>query len=171
MNVKSWYQTHIVAVCLLFVAPLSFAEINTSSTFNKIESLVGVWQATLPDGKKMDISYKEMNGGTILETYHSQDPMWWNMSSVYYKDNDRILLSHYCSWGNHPRMNSKVGMVDNKNNSIEFNFVDLVENAPEKGHMHHLKIVFTDEDHISHQWIWREKGKDTPLSLTLVRKS
>ena len=170
MNFKRGCYLVITLGCIIFSAPSAFSELAPNSTFDKIESLLGVWQATLPDGNKMDISYKEMNGGAILETYHSQDPMWWNMSSVYHKDNDRILLSHYCSWGNHPRMNSKVGIVDNNNNTIDFKFVDLVENAPDKGHMHHLKITFTDEDHISHQWIWREKGKDTPLTLTLERK-
>ena len=84
------------------------ADKNTKAGFEKLRSLVGEWQATLPDGKLMRVSYAEINGGAIEERYRSKDPMWWNMSTVYHLDKNRIMMTHYCSWGNHPRMTAIV---------------------------------------------------------------
>lgn len=139
--------------------------------FNKIKSLIGTWSGTLPDGNKIEITYEEISGGAILEKYHSQDPMWWNMSSVYHLDKDKILMTHYCSWGNHPRMQSRHANIDEDLKQIAFKFKDIAQNQPEKGYMHNLTFEFQDQDHLAHHWTWREKGKDTPLKLTLIRQN
>ena len=138
------------------------------SGFEKIKSLVGSWQGTLPDGKPIDISYREINGGAIVEIYHSKDPMWWNMSSVYHAGADRIIMNHYCSWGNHPRMTARFEPA--QKDRLKFRFLDMTTTASENGYMHDNTIYFEDDNHISHHWIWREKGKDTPLVLKLERK-
>lgn len=135
--------------------------------FEKLRSLVGEWETTLPDGKTMRITYEEINGGVIEERYRSEDPMWWNMSSIYYLDNDRIMMSHYCSWGNHPRMTATPG---DETNQLDFRFLDMTYTQPENGYMKHVSFDFEDHDHITHHWVWHEQGKETPLTLTLVRK-
>src|SRR5690242_2871368 len=91
--------------------------------FEKIRALVGEWEATQPDGKLMRVTYEEINGGAIEERYRSDDPMWWNMSTVYYLDKDRIMMAHYCSWGNHPRMTATV--PDGKIDTLDFKFLDM----------------------------------------------
>lgn len=178
MNVKI-----LLSLALSFALSPTYADFLVDAGFKKIESLVGQWQGTLPDGNFIEISYEALNGGAILEVYHSKDPMWWNMSTVYHKGSDRILMNHYCSWGNHPKMEAelnteKIGESDllvselgtKEIETLEFNFIDLVRTKTDKGYMHHLKFSFQDRDHLTHQWTWRENNKDTPLKLTLVRK-
>lgn len=141
---------------------------NTVSGFERIKLLVGDWQGTLPDGKPIDISYRMINGGMILEQYHSKNPMWWNMSSAYHLDNNKIMMTHYCSWGNHPRMSAIVPSGDVT--KLQFNFIDMTQTQPSNGYMHNSAFNFQDRDHFTHHWTWRDKGKDTPLMLALKRK-
>jgi hypothetical protein len=140
----------------------------TVAGFEKIRALVGEWEATQPDGKLMRVTYEEINGGAIEERYRSEDPMWWNMSTVYYLDNDRIIMAHYCSWGNHPRMTATVpeGRID----TLDFRFLDMARTRPDNGYMKHASIQFGDKDHFSHRWVWDDKDGEKPLLLTLVRK-
>lgn len=146
----------------------AWSEHTVPIAFNKIKSLVGDWQGTLPDGKSIDISYREISGYVILEVYHSTDPMWWNMSSVYHADVDKVIMSHYCSWGNHPRMTSQP--LSSDGTVLDFNFLDMTETAPDHGYMHNVSFHFQDEDHFSHHWVWRENGQDKPLVVTMARK-
>lgn len=140
---------------------------STLADFEKLKMLVGEWQGTLPDGKPIEISYQEISGGAVVEIYHSSDPMWWNMSSAYHLNNDRIMMTHYCSWGNHPRMSA---IPDKDKKTLKFDFIDIARTQPQNGYMHSLTFNFIGKDQLKHHWTWREKGKDTPLTLTLTRK-
>lgn len=155
-------------VCMALSHPLAVAGERTVAGFEKIRALVGEWEATLPDGKPMRVTYEEINGGAIEERYRSEDPMWWNMSTVYHLDNDRIMMSHYCSWGNHPRMT--VTVPDGAIDTLDFRFLDMTYTRPDNGYMKDVSFQFRDKNHFTHRWVWHEKGKETPLTLTLVRK-
>jgi hypothetical protein len=148
------------------LAPIACAE--EGSHFDTLKMLVGEWRGTLPDGNPIDISYRQISGGAIIEEYHSTDPMWWNMSSVYHPDTDKIIMSHYCSWGNHPRMTAEYSKI--QDNKIAFQYLDIARTQPDNGYMHNATIHIQDQDHFTHQWIWRENGNDTPLTLHLQRK-
>jgi len=137
------------------------------AAFSKLQSLEGEWRGVLPDGGAIEITYEQINGGAIIERYRSQDPMWWNMSTTYHRDNGRIVMSHYCSWGNHPRMSAVIDANGMKR--IDFDFIELAENEPENGYMRDFEIEFIDRDQVAHYWTWREEGDDTPLKLTLSR--
>jgi hypothetical protein len=162
---------HSLALLLLWACiPASAAPSHAGDTppaFQRIESLVGEWQGTLPSGKPIRITYEKINGGAVLERYRSTDPMWWNMSSAYHLDNDRIVMTHYCSWGNHPRM---IAFVDDTPvGRLDFRFLDMAENEPSNGYMRNMTFEFEDENHFKHHWTWRKNGKETPLTLTVER--
>jgi hypothetical protein len=61
-------------------------------------------------------------------------------------------------------------------NTLDFRFLDMTYTRPENGYMKHVSFQFRDKDHFTHRWVWHEqdketrKDKETPLSLTLVRK-
>lgn len=163
------YQTIILALFFIaFAASSSLPKNNTVTGFEKIRSLIGEWDGTLPDGKPIKISYQEISGGAIVEIYHSQDPMWWNMSSAYHRDKEKIMLTHFCSWGNHPRMAAIVPTGAIKR--LEFDFIDITKTQPQNGYMRNVAFEFKSEDHILHHWLWQEQDKQVPLTLTLKRK-
>ncbi len=158
----------VLPVCMLVSAAPACAGDDPPPAFRKLRSLAGEWHGTLPSGEPIRITYEEINGGAVVERYRSTDPMWWNMSSAYHLDGERILMTHFCSWGNHPRMSASPAHATAVD-SLEFEFLDMARNEPSNGYMRNVTFEFEDEDHLEHHWTWREDGEDTPLTLSLER--
>jgi hypothetical protein len=55
--------------------------------------------------------------------------------------------------------------------SISFDFLDVTNLPnPRTGHMHHAVYLFSDADHYTEQWTWRQDGKDTTYQYEMQRK-
>ena len=135
-----------------------------SSGFDKLKSLVGVWQGTTKDGKPVQVSYKLVSAGTSLMETLDMGEHKENMITMYHMDGDRILMTHYCSMGNEPRM--RAASASRKDNKLTFKFVDVANLAAAGApHMHGLVFTFKDNDHITQEWTMRAKGKDEPPSV------
>ena len=80
--------------------------------------------------------------------------------TMFYLEDDRLMLTHYCDAGNRPRMAGKVS-PDGK--SVEFDFLDL-SGGNERGHMHHAKFTFIDENHHLEEWTYMMPG-DKPVRV------
>ena len=162
--------------CLSILAVLSLITLFTNSTFaqqkakagfEKLNSLVGEWQGKGPNGLLVNISYQSLAGGTaLMETRApTNEP---SMISIFHIDGDKLMMTHYCSDGNQPRMRAEVFTKEIK--SLDFNFVDVTNLAkPATGHMRNLSYTFLDKDHITQVWTWRQDGKDNPAVFDLER--
>ncbi len=135
-----------------------------SPGFEKLKTLVGTWQAKSKEGIT-EVSYKIISAGSgVMETMsHSKDEA--AMVTIYHRDGDNLMLTHYCSAGNQPRMRAEPITGDPK--MLTFSFLDVTNlGSPDEGHMrdghmHKLVVTFQDKDHFTEEWTWREKGKDT----------
>jgi hypothetical protein len=156
----------VALVCLLPHSAL--AQSRAFAGFDKLKSLAGQWQATLPDGKIHKVIYEVASGGSALvETLIPPDEP--SMMSIYHMDGDKLAMTHYCSAGNQPRMLAVVTEADIK--SLRFVLVDATNLAgPSDGHMQSLTIRFKDSAHIRHEWTWREGGKDNLSVFDFERK-
>lgn len=157
---------------LLFVAALfavsAEAQSKAAPAFDKLKALAGEWYGKAADGGERKVSYRIASGGsTIIETL--TPPNEPEMLSVYHRDGDALVLTHYCSAGNQPRMRAEVPAGDI--NLLDFKFVDATNlKKATDGHINHMTITFQDKDHITVMWNWRENGKDMPLTVNLTRK-
>ncbi len=137
-----------------------------SAGFDHMKALTGNWQAKLPDGKVTRASYEVDAAGTaVVEKLQSEgEPP---MVTVYYPDGPEVMLTHYCTLGNHPRMRTAgAGTGD----SLSFAFVDATNmKTANDAHMHRVKIVFADTDHFSQTWTLSKDGKETPLTFHFER--
>jgi hypothetical protein len=140
-----------------------------SSGFDKLKALVGVWQGTTKDGKPVQVSYKLVSAGTSLMETLDMGEQKENMITMYHLDGDNILMTHYCSMGNEPRMRASASF--GRDNTITFKFVDVANlAAADAPHMHGLVFTLKDKDHIAQQWTMRAKGKDeSPTVFDLTR--
>jgi hypothetical protein len=110
-----------------------------------MKSLVGTWtgKADMGEGPvEMTVQYRVLAGGSVLEercfigTPHE-------MVSMYYDQNGRLAMTHYCVMGNRPGMLLKSS--DSK--AIRFDFDKTCGIDPTKeSHMHALTITFDDAD-------------------------
>ena len=81
------------------------------------------------------------------------------MVTIYHPDGDRLMMTHYCSAHNQPRMRSQSVSTEIKN--ITFDLVDVTNlSAPDAGHMKKLVVTFADRDHFTQEWTWAQNGKE-----------
>src|SRR5258708_4442203 len=100
-----------IAALIGIVASLGIADTmpsppKSSADFERLKSLIGVWQGTETGGHgpaDVRVEYRLTAGGSALEeklfpgTPHE-------MVSVYYDEDGKLGMTHYCMLGNHPRM-------------------------------------------------------------------
>jgi hypothetical protein len=138
----------------------------------RMKKLAGTWVAVGEDGKPTDqvVSVIKVTaaGSAVHETLFPGQPH--EMVSIYTRDGDDLVMTHYCALGNQPRMKA-----DPKSpaNQIHFQFAGGSNLDPKKDkHMHEGTITFIDEDHLEWKGVAWEGGKpcDVCTTLKLVRK-
>lgn len=137
--------------------------------FDKLRFLLGEWQGKGgPRNEPIRLWYKLVSGGSsLVETEKvGEEP---EMITVYHIDKDRLMLTHYCSANNQPRMHAAPPSGPVKEIVFSLDDVTNLEN-PDDGHMKGLVLDFQDDDHFSQKWTWAEKGKDVAYTFKLSRK-
>lgn len=159
----------IILVSLAVVATNSaFAQSRAAAGLDKLKSLAGEWMAEGPEGL-VNVSYQITSGGTaLIETRTpANEP---SMVTIFHLDGDNLMMEHYCSAGNQPRMRAELRAGDLK--KITFTFIDVTNLAkPSAGYMRGLMFSFVDEEHFTQVWTWREGGKDTSSTFNMKRKA
>ena len=136
--------------------------------FDKLKSLVGEWDGTSNDGKPVHISYTLTSAGSAL--MEAIDPGTdHSMISMYHRDGQKLMMTHYCAAGNQPRM--RAGDLSADGRTLSFSFVDATNLAKAADpHMVKLVLTFADDDHLNQEWTFRTNGKDAPTVFQLARK-
>ncbi len=151
---------------LLLAVSVASAE-DSATTFAKLKKLVGTWEVKLPDGKITIVKIESIAAGSAL-MQTQPDEHEGTMVTMIHPDGNRLLLTHYCSAKNQPRMVAD-STADGK--TIRFNFLDITNLPdPEAGHMRGMIITMEDQDHITQQWQFRENGKELSETFPMVRK-
>jgi|SRR5579862_420659 len=139
----------------------------TPAAFDQLKALTGTWQGKSSDGKlAMKASYEVYGNGTaVVETLSGMGES--PMVTVYYPDGPQVMLTHYCTMGNQPRLRT-TGAGGGK--QLSFAFVDATNmKSPDEAHMHGLEITFADRDHFSQRWTMKKDGKDIGDTFTFER--
>lgn len=146
----------------------SAAPAHAAHAFDKLKTLAGVWQGTGSDGKMRTVSYQLAAGGTVLvETLTPEGEP--SMVSLYHRDGEKLMMTHYCSAGNQPRMRAEIPGGDF--NKLDFVFVDATNLAQtSEGHIHGLTLTFEDAGHLAQTWTWSENGTEVSDTFKLSRK-
>jgi hypothetical protein len=92
------------------------------------------------------------------------------MVTMYHADGSVILMTHYCSENNQPRMRASGLSPDGK--SIDFKFVDVTNlSSPNAPRMTELVLVFSDANHLTQRWTNQEApGKSHTSDFQFTRK-
>ncbi len=155
-------KTHLLLASLLLAAPAVYgaasepATIDAKAAFDRLRTLAGAWEAKTDNGKTIHITYDLIAGGSALvEREVVEDTV---METIYHLDGSRLLLTHYCMLGNHPRMQAR--KFDPATGELAFDFLDVTNLAnPNAPHMHNVLMRFVDKDHLMSQWQLFEGGQ------------
>ncbi len=164
------------AICMIAVGAIAVgllavhagSQSKRASGFDRLKTLVGEWQAASPKGEVFTSTIRPVSNGTALEeTFQNSEAD--QMVTLYTPDGDRLLVTHFCSTGNQPRMETvpvKAGQ-----NEFAFSFVGVSNlKSLATGHMQNMTLQIVDDDHFTEQWTWRENGKDKTNTFHFTRK-
>ena len=141
----------------------------TTPAFDQIKSLVGHWEGSTPEGKKGQASYELIsNGSVVMERLSS--PNEPEMITMYSLEGDRIFVTHYCSAGNQPTMQTAPSPA--ANGKLDFTFLRLAgAKSPDEAHMVSLSVSMPDKNHLNQVWTFTDHGKTMTENLNFTRKS
>jgi hypothetical protein len=160
-------STRTAAVILIALATtVALAQSDAQKSFTQLKSLAGSWEGKSSDGQPLLVSYRETAGGSALMSEIQGDH---SMISMFNLDgSSRLLMTHYCSAGNQPRMQASVS-PDGK--ILTFTYVDATNLAtPDAGHMQSMVLTMLDDNHHTEDWTFIDHGKEMKKFFDLRRK-
>ena len=155
----------VTSLLLISITP-TWAQSDAQKALDRFKSMAGTWTGKGAQGQTSEVTYQLMAGGTsVMADIKMGDEA---MTSMFYVDGDRLLMTHFCPSNNQPRMKATIS-PDAK--TVTFDFVDATNlPSPQAGHMHKVVYVFTDSDHYSEDWTWKHEGKDAHFQFEMQRK-
>lgn len=160
-----------LSLCLFLVSSLTAQEMQhgTRSTpaFDQLKSLAGEWQGKTSSVAATKVTYKVVsNGSVVMETLQPANEA--EMITMYTVEGDRLVVTHYCSMGNQPTM--QTAALSGATGKYEFTFVRVAgTKTPDEGHMVGLSLSIQDKDHITQMWTFLQNGKAESETFTYTR--
>ena len=155
---------------LLSLSSLAFAQSTAApvapnqsqKSYDMMKSLAGTWLGTV----KMDPIQPGIDDTTVQVTIHvtsSGNAVVHEMKatgttvgdiSIFDKDEDRLLLTHFCDAANRPRF---VGKLSPDGKTLEFDFLD-VAGGTKFGYLQHVVFTIIDAEHHTEDWNYMAPG-------------
>jgi hypothetical protein len=173
MKVRAAFSLFVIA--LSAVAPSARAEDKAAPAnaqrFEALKKLAGDWVEVGKDGKPADKVVSSIRvtsaGSAVQETLFPGSDH--EMVTMYHLDGDDLVLTHYCSLGNQPRLRAEPGTDVNK---IVFKFVSSTNlKSNDDHHINGATLTLDGKDHFQAEWVSCKGGKTChQVRLDLVRK-
>jgi len=165
----------LLAIALFAVVNSSRADEKNQSAsvqrFEALKKLAGDWVQVGKDGKPTDKVISSIRvtsaGSAVQETLFPGSDH--EMVTMYHLDGADLVLTHYCSLGNQPRLRAEPGKDVNK---IVFKFVSCTNlKSKDDHHINGATLTLDGKDHFKAVWVSCKGGKTChQVSLDLVRK-
>jgi hypothetical protein len=149
----------IVILALVIAAPAWSAAPAAPVAFATLTNLAGDWELQADGMKAQTVNLKVISAGSVLMETMAHD----NMVTMYHLDKDHVMLTHYCSAQNQPRLQAK---VSDDGKVFTFDFLDVTNlSSPNAGHMRKMVLTVQDNDHFTEEWTYQQDGKDADHSV------
>ena len=159
----------VAALALGIFAVQAGSQAKPAGGFDRLKALVGEWNATPEGGKTFTSTIRFVSNGTALEETFDDSEKHIQMVTLYTADGDRVALTHFCSMGNQPRMETPG--VTHASNEFAFAFTGATNLASaDDMHMHQMTLKIDDSDHFSETWTMHASGKEQTETFHFIRK-
>lgn len=157
----------VLAVCGGLV-PLAAQSQPAATAFDRFKQMEGEWiDVDGAFGKKGAVvaTYKVTgSGNTVIESFPVGTPH--EMTTVYHRDGNAMLLTHYCSGGTQPRMRATTV----SGNVLEFAYEDGTNiDVAKTSHMHNMRWEWISNDEVKAVWHNWANGKEDSAHLGVMR--
>jgi hypothetical protein len=160
----------VAALAVGIFAVQAGSQAKPAGGFDRLKTLAGEWNATPEGGKAFTSTIRSVSNGTALEEAFDDGDKHIEMVTLYTADGDRVALTHFCSMGNQPRMETPG--VTHDSNEFAFAFTGATNLAsPDVMHMHQMTLKIDDNDHFSETWTMHASGgKEQTETFHFTRK-
>jgi len=140
-----------------------------SPEFERMKTLVGTWTGKTDMGEgpiDVTLQYRLLAGGSVLEERcFAGSPK--EMVTMYYDQNRKLAMTHYCVFGNRPGMLLKAS--DSQSIKLDFDATCGIDPRKES-HMHAVTITFDNADTITTSCKAIMDGKEMPDHATTLKR-
>ena len=145
--------------------PPATASNAVDTAFQRLSGLEGEWAMTDNPGSPLRIRfYPTAGGSTLVEEWVVGDKR--HSLTVYHRDNDTLIATHYCPQGNQPRL----ALIRNgSTDTLAFSFRDATDLGDGESALHDLGFDLSDPGRIIRTETYRSGEQVKPSSLTLAR--
>lgn len=158
-----------VTALAVLISTAACAQSDAQKSFTQLKSLAGTWQGKNGQGMPLEVKFRDTaDGSALMSEIQGHGPE--NMISMIHLDGpNRLMITHYCSAGNQPRMQ---GTASPDGKTFTFDFVDATNLAtPDAGHMQRVVFTIVDADHHTEEWTFMDHGKQMKEFFDLRRKA
>ena len=167
---KSLVFVFVLAVAVLSLPAMAGEPSAAENSFATMKALAGTWQGRVTtdpptpeaDNKAVEVSLRVTSMGNALVHEMTLEGRPDHPVTMFYVDDNRLMLTHYCDAGNRPRMTAR---TPTQGKTVEFDFLDL-SGGNEHGHMHHALFTVLNRDRHSEDWTYMGPG-NTPVRAHL----
>ena len=135
--------------------------------FARIASLEGRWRVAETDA--LEIVFEiTARGQTVVERWETASGL--HSMTVYHRDGEKIIATHYCPQGNQPRLETVTGDAAGGKDHIAFALRDITGLDEGESHAFSLAFTFAEDGSLVRSETYRSAaGADEPGSYTLNR--
>ena len=163
----------LLALCLACVSARGGEKASSTpaqDAFNKLKELAGEWHGRAGDrekGMEATVIYKTTAAGnTVMETLFPGTTH--EMVTMYYLEDGKLVLTHYCAAGNQPRMALTKKATPEM---LDFNFIGGANISSRRdGHMHAARLRFIGKDALESEWDYFQDGKKTDTKKFYLKR-
>jgi hypothetical protein len=168
---RTLFGTTLSVLLLSSATPIHAQEMHPAArstpAFDQLKSLAGEWQGKSASGEPVKVIYKVVSNGSVVME-QSEPAQEHEMITMYSLDGDRIIVTHYCSAGNQPTMQTAPSPA--ANGKYTFTFVRVAgTKTPDEGHMASLSLFMPDKNHLNQTWTFDNHGQSMVENFTLTR--
>ena len=139
------------------------AEPTAADRFERLKMLaVGEWQGEGADGATLRVNYKTISRGSALVEVWQPGTRAETMT-VFHRDGERVLATHYCAQGNQPRLALCAG------DDFVFEYVDATNSKAGASHLRRLVLALAADGGLQRDESYRGGAGEETSRLHLRR--
>ncbi len=150
----------IVTLCSLTLSVSAFADAGQEA-FERLKTLVGTWEAQGSNGERTQITYELVSDGSAVLEKAS------GMVTMYHRDGANLMMTHYCSAGNQPRL--RATDFSTLPQKLHFSFLDVTNAVKGSGYINDLRIEIVNQDTVVETWGYTNGNQQSSTTFKLKR--
>ena len=142
------------------------APVPAAASFDTLKRLVGTWRRVDKPASPLRIRFYLTAGDTVLveEWLRAGQP---HSLTLYHRDGDTVIATHYCPQGNQPRLAS---ITANDATTLNFKFRDATDlDLKTEAYQVALSFDMSFDDRVVRSETYRLAGKDDTSKIELAR--